>query len=62
MATSIEFVNHASVLVSQGSIGVLSDPWYFGAVFHKGWSLLYENEESYIREYMGTNQPYLDHS
>ncbi len=50
MAGSIEFVNHASVLVSQGSVGVLSDPWYAGAVFHNGWSLLHENDESYIRD------------
>ncbi len=50
MAATIEFVNHASVLVSHGSIGVLTDPWYSGPVFHKGWSLLYENEEEDIAE------------
>lgn len=53
MAASIEFVNHASVLVLQGSVGVLSDPWYAGAVFHKGWSLLHENEEADIRDLLG---------
>ena len=41
--TNIEFVNHASVLISHGEINILSDPWYSGAVFHQGWRLLYEN-------------------
>ncbi|WP_099823218.1 MBL fold metallo-hydrolase [Oceaniglobus indicus] len=38
----IEFVNHASVLITEGDTGLLSDPWYFGPAFHKGWSLLVE--------------------
>ena len=40
--TNIEFINHASVLISYGKIGLLSDPWYNGAVFHHGWRLLQE--------------------
>tara|TARA_Y100000590_G_scaffold467741_1_gene647716 strand:+ start:2162 stop:3508 length:1347 start_codon:yes stop_codon:yes gene_type:complete len=46
--TTIEFVNHASVLVSSGNTGILSDPWYSGEVFHKGWRLIYENDKDYI--------------
>lgn len=41
----IEFVNHASVLLSDAQSGLLSDPWYFGEVFHQGWSLLVETPE-----------------
>lgn len=42
MKTSIQFINHASVIVSDCKTSVLSDPWYAGASFHKGWSLLNE--------------------
>src|SRR5687768_14953391 len=49
-SATIEFVNHASVLLSDGQTGVLTDPWYFGATFHMGWSLLAESDDAYIRE------------
>jgi UDP-MurNAc hydroxylase len=42
MKTSIQFINHASVIVSDGETSVLSDPWYTGDIFHKGWNLLHE--------------------
>ncbi len=42
MKTSIQFINHASVIVSDGKTSVLSDPWYTGDAFHKGWNLLHE--------------------
>jgi hypothetical protein len=34
-------------MISDGNISVLSDPWYTGDAFHKGWNLLHEttNEE-----------------
>ena len=35
----IEFVNHASLLVSAGDVRLLSDPWLEGKVFHDGWAL-----------------------
>jgi hypothetical protein len=41
-ATSLTFINHASVLISHGEISLLSDPWYQGDAFHKGWSLIHE--------------------
>ena len=46
----IEFVNHASVLISHGDVGLLSDPWYVGPAFHKGWALLVETPEERIDE------------
>lgn len=46
----IEFVNHASVLMTHGQVGLLSDPWYTGPAFHKGWRLLVETPEDRIEE------------
>lgn len=47
---TIEFVNHASVLIGDGETSILSDPWYSGSVFHYGWSLLTETSEEYIED------------
>ncbi|MGR3794377.1 MBL fold metallo-hydrolase [Vannielia sp. SX4] len=38
----IEFVNHASVRIAHAGTALLTDPWYAGPAFHKGWSLLHE--------------------
>ena len=46
----IEFVNHASVLMRHGDVGLLSDPWYDGPAFHKGWRLLTETPEAQIAD------------
>ena len=60
--TTIEFVNHASVLIRSGKIGILSDPWYSKSVFHYGWRLLYENENKYINEVLDrTSHIYISH-
>ncbi|MDW4497760.1 MBL fold metallo-hydrolase [Sulfitobacter sp. D35] len=48
LETEIEFVNHASVLVSGQGVGLLCDPWYSGDAFHKGWNLLWENDPADI--------------
>lgn len=45
MKTSIQFINHASVIIKGGKISVLSDPWYQGDAFHKGWNLLCETSD-----------------
>ena len=42
MKTSIQFINHASVIIKGTNISLLSDPWYQGDAFNKGWNLLYE--------------------
>jgi len=60
--TSIEFVNHASVLIKYGKNGILSDPWYSKSVFHNGWRLLYENTDQYIDKVLdNTTHIYLSH-
>ena len=60
--TTIEFVNHASVLIRYEKIGILSDPWYSKSVFHNGWRLLYENEKEYIDQVLDrTSHIYISH-
>ena len=36
----LEFVNHASLIVSYKDIQLMMDPWFEGLAFDKGWSLL----------------------
>jgi len=36
----IEFVNHASLIITAGSVRLISDPWLEGKVFDEGWDLL----------------------
>ena len=48
MKTSVKFINHASVIVSDDTISLLSDPWYTGDVFHKGWNLLHETSNKEV--------------
>lgn len=46
----IEFINHSSVLISNDEVGLLSDPWYQGDAFHRGWNLLHELNDNEIQE------------
>tara|TARA_B110000858_G_C17762999_1_gene455485 strand:- start:159 stop:1496 length:1338 start_codon:yes stop_codon:yes gene_type:complete len=46
--SSIKFINHASVVVSSGSTSLLTDPWYYGDAFHKGWNLIVEQTKEEI--------------
>ena len=50
----IKFINHASVIIGNQSVQLLSDPWYEGNVFHQGWSLIYENNKNDILEVLKT--------
>lgn len=60
--TSIEFVNHASVLLRYNQTAILSDPWYYNSVFNKGWRLIYDNDKNYIKEILSrTNYIYISH-
>ena len=60
--TTIEFINHASVLLRYNKTGILSDPWYFNSVFNKGWRLIYENDKKYIQETLNkVNYIYISH-
>lgn len=40
MPASIQFLNHASVLITAADASVVSDPWYVGSAFDRGWDLL----------------------
>lgn len=50
MKPKIEFINHASVLISNEDISLLSDPWYQGDAFHKGWNLIRELSDHEIED------------
>ena len=52
MKTSIQFINHASVILRGDNISVLIDPWYQGDAFHKGWNLLCETSNDQIEDYL----------
>jgi hypothetical protein len=45
---SLEFINHASVLIKNKGVSLLSDPWYQGDAFHKGWKLVHELSDTEI--------------
>ena len=49
MKTEIEFVNHASVIIRGKNISILSDPWYKGDAFNKGWNLLTETNDDHVK-------------
>ena len=48
--TDIQFINHASILINYNEISLLSDPWYQGDAFHKGWNLVYELTDDEITD------------
>jgi len=50
MNTSIEFINHACVIIKSDEVSLLSDPWFEGDAFHKGWNLLHETSELEIEK------------
>ena len=47
---TIEFVNHASVIISYEDVSILSDPWFSGTAFHDGWRLMYELQDNEITD------------
>jgi UDP-MurNAc hydroxylase len=50
MHNYIQFINHASFVVSNGNKSILTDPWYTGSVFNNSWNLLYENRNKDIEK------------
>tara|TARA_B100000886_G_scaffold202531_1_gene139901 strand:+ start:309 stop:1673 length:1365 start_codon:yes stop_codon:yes gene_type:complete len=50
MQNYIQFINHASVAISNGNKTILTDPWYSGGAFDDGWSLIYNNDENKIKQ------------
>lgn len=60
--TSIQFINHASVIISYGDVSILTDPWYQGDAFHKGWNLLVEQTDDEIKSVIsGVTHIWLSH-
>lgn len=49
-STKITFINHASILIKNDDIGLLSDPWYQGDAFHKGWNLIHEFNDDEVNQ------------
>ncbi|WP_071394400.1 MBL fold metallo-hydrolase [Bacillus tuaregi] len=43
----LEWVNHASFVLEQDDIRIISDPWLEGKVFDNGWSLMSKTKFSY---------------
>ena len=48
VTNTLTLVNHASVLIKGRKQAILTDPWYEGDAFHRGWRLLYENHDDEI--------------
>ena len=42
MRSTVKLINHASAKINVDGISIISDPWYDGSVFHKGWKLIHE--------------------
>jgi UDP-MurNAc hydroxylase len=60
--SSLTLINHASVLIKGDSQSILTDPWYEGDVFHRGWRLLHENTENDIEQVLNnTNFIWISH-
>ena len=45
---TIEFVNHASVIISHEDVSILSDPWFTGTAFDNGWRLMPELQDEAV--------------
>ncbi len=58
VTNTLTLVNHASVLIKGEKQSILTDPWYEGEAFHRGWRLLYENKEDEI-QYVLNNTTYI---
>ena len=50
----IKFINHASVVIEGNGKSILTDPWYEGEIFNKGWKLLEENKTNDIKQIIDT--------
>jgi len=59
---TLTLVNHASVLIKGERKSILTDPWYEGEAFHRGWRLLYENPDADIEHVLShTNFIWISH-
>ena len=42
----IFYLNHASIIIKEGDIRLLTDPWFWGTCFEEGWGLQYNNPDA----------------
>lgn len=52
MSSTVKLINHASVKIIIDDTSILSDPWYEGSVFHKGWKLIHEPPQNEYLKYI----------
>ena len=59
---TIQFVNHASVIISYNKISILSDPWFSDTAFHNGWRLMHELKDDEAIDILNkTTHIYISH-
>ena len=58
MKSSVKLINHASAKITLDDVSIVSDPWYDGSVFHKGWKLLHELSVEETKKHL-TNTDYI---
>ena len=62
MSSTVRLINHASVKITVDDTSILSDPWYEGSVFHKGWKLIHEvPQNEYLKYLEKTDYIYVSH-
>ncbi len=62
MQSSIKLINHASVKFEFDHVKILTDPWYEGSVFHKGWKLIHkQTEEEIVNSIIDVSHIYISH-
>jgi hypothetical protein len=52
---TIELLNHASILLSEGTVSMLTDPWYSGTAFRGAWGLRFDNPTALARAQTATH-------
>jgi len=61
---SIQLINHASLIISDGSNSILTDPYLSGSCFNNGWDLIVETEVSIEKldfDYIWISHEHPDH-
>ena len=62
MKSSIKLINHASAKINIDGVSIISDPWYNGSVFHKGWKLIHELPVEETKKHLEkTDYVYISH-
>ena len=62
MMSTVKLINHASAKVRIDDVSIISDPWYDGSVFHKGWKLLHELTVEETKDHLkNTDYIYVSH-